>query len=204
MGEDWVSVTEAAARLTASGDKISRSTLSRYLAQHDEALATKRDGRKTLVEYHALAGHRAENIRLEGKPPARPEQPSEPQKPTQISGAARKAMADAELRELDLAERRGELVPVSEVDKGMRDAVALMQSSFERTVESEAASLSVKYGWDERAARGALKAFVRSGLDVFHREVLKALDGLRRSRDAVKRGDQPMPGAPAGDGAALQ
>lgn len=39
--EDWVSITEAAKRLTASGDAVERSTLSRYITQHSECVANK-------------------------------------------------------------------------------------------------------------------------------------------------------------------
>ncbi|TIS69826.1 MAG: hypothetical protein E5W94_34895, partial [Mesorhizobium sp.] len=69
-------------------------------------------------------------------------------------------------------------------DKAGRDAIALMQSAFERAIDSEAASLSVKYGWDERVARIALKAFVRVGLDDFNREIRERLDQRERERVA--------------------
>ncbi|WP_243368878.1 hypothetical protein [Microvirga solisilvae] len=193
--EDWVSITEAASRLSAAGDPVDRSTLSRYLKQHAEALPLKPSGKSNLVDFNALLAHRGENIRIRSMPaeirPARAA--SSPVHGrfagSQSDGAARKAQADAELKEMDLAERRRQLTPVSEVDQAGRDSVALMMSAFERAIETEAASAALKYGWDERAVRAAFKTFSRRGLDVFHREMLDRLDALRRNRD-----DEEAPG----------
>jgi hypothetical protein len=192
MNEDWISITEAAERLSKAGDVVTRSTLSRYLSKHTDALSTRKSGRETQVDYVQLRAHRAENIRIENvsapvsTSPAPSIAPTLPIKGTgtQNLGAARKAMADAELRELDLAQRRKQVTPTGEVDRAGRDAIALMNSAFERAVESEAASLSVKYGWDERTTRLALKKFARSGLDIFHREILQRLDDFKRTADA--------------------
>lgn len=191
--DDWISITEAAARLTASGDRIDRSTLSRYLKQHSEALPLKPDGKSSLVNFAALAAHRGENIRIRampaevrptsGQPPAAADAPSR-FAGSQSDGAARKAQADAAIRELDLAQRLSQTTLVLEVDKAGRDAIALMQSAYERAFEAEAASLSLRYGWDERAVRVALKAFARKGLEVFNRELLQRIDAMRRSGDA--------------------
>jgi hypothetical protein len=158
-GEDaaWISITEAAARLTEAGDPVDRSTLSRYLKQHADALPLRPDGKSHLVDYGALVAHRGENIRLRRPAAARPAaRPGDVQRRfagTQADGVARKVLADAEMREMDLAKRRGELTPTAEVDQGGRDAVALMQAAFDRAVETEAATASVRYGWDERVAR---------------------------------------------------
>jgi len=194
--ELWLSITDAAEKLTAAGDAVDRSTLSRYLKQHSEALPVRRDGKANLIEFNALAQHRIENVRLR-KPAGQPAA-SAGSRPgrfsgSQSDGAARKAQADAEMREMDLAERRRELTLVSEVDKGARDAIALMQSAFDRAVDTEAASASVKYGWDERITRLVLKGFARKGTDIFHSEVLKHLDSIARAEMAAEQGDdQPV------------
>lgn len=197
MEEDWISITEAAARLTARGDAVDRSTLSRYLKQHSEALALRPSGKSNLVEFDALLEHRQANIRLRPMAAAPTSAPPSAARGgvlaqrfagSQSDGAARKAQADAELREMDLAERRKELTLVAEVDQAGRDAVVLMQSAFERAVESEAATLSLKYGWDERTVRLALKNFIKSGLGVFNREILIRLDAARREEEAVEAG----------------
>lgn len=198
MDEEWISITDAAARLTEAGDRIDRSSLSRYLKQHSEALPLKPDGRSSLVEYGALSAHRGENIRVRPMPVATASGPTRPSGATggtlptrtQSDGAARKAQADAELREMDLAERRKELTPYAEVDQAGRDAVAMMQSAFERAIDTEASSLSLKYGWEERVVRLALKNFSKTGLGVFNRQVLEKLDAMRRRDDA---GEHEMP-----------
>lgn len=197
MDEEWISITDAATRLTEAGDRIDRSSLSRYLKQHSEALPLKPYGRSSLVEFGALALHRAENIRI--RPPPVPSSPGPVRNAgstggtlptrTQSDGAARKAQADAELREMDLAERRRELTPYAEVDQAGRDAVAMMQSAFERAIDTEASTLSLKYGWEERIVRLALKNFAKTGLSVFNRQVLEKLDAMRRRDDA---GDADM------------
>jgi hypothetical protein len=200
MAEDWISITEAAARLTAAGDPVDRSTLSRYLKQHAEALPLRPAGKSNLVEFAALLAHRGENIRLRSLPtdirPAPGRSHADPGAPrfpgSQSNGAARKANADAELREMDLAERRGQLTVVSEVDQAGRDTIALMQSAFERAIETEAATLAMKYGWDERTVRLALKTFSRRGLEVFNRELLERLDALRRRRMAPELAGEPL------------
>ncbi|MER9875584.1 hypothetical protein [Mesorhizobium sp. M0195] len=194
---EWISITDAAARLSAAGDRIDRSTLSRYLKQHAQALPTREEGKSHLVEFGVLVAHRGENIRLRAVPPVSGQAaglglkamaPPSRFAGSQSDGFARKAQADAEMREMDLAKRRGELTPTAEVDKAGRDAIALMQSAFDRAIESEAASLSVKYGWDERVARIALKGFVRVGLDDFNREIRERLDQHERERAAGDTG----------------
>lgn len=208
MQQDWISITEAARRLTAAGDRIDRSSLSRYVKQHSEALPTKREGRSNLVEFGVLARHRSENVRVD----VRLEQPAgggsgapaaeggQRFSRTQSDGAARKAMADAELREMDLAERRGKLTVTAEVDRAGREALVLMRTAFERAVETEAASLAVRYGWDERIVRLALKSFARAGVERFHQEMMKRLDAIHRRRDA----GETRPTSTEADALALQ
>jgi hypothetical protein len=240
MGEDateeWLSITEAAARLTMAGDQVDRSTLSRYVSQHAEAIETRRQGKANLVEFGALARHRGENVRLRrpgfgfgggewGGPGAgghagqggshavgtgaaaagakgaggayRPG--AHAPRGTQADGLARKINADAEMRELDLAKRRGELTPTVEVDRAGRDAIALMLAAFDRAVETEASSLSVRYGWDERVTRIALKGFAKRGLEVFNREIRERLDQAERAGFAD---EDATPDAAAADPAA--
>ncbi|WP_318762505.1 hypothetical protein [Aminobacter niigataensis] len=167
--------------------------MSRYLKQHGEALPIRAEGKSNLVDFGALVAHRKENIRIRSMPaevrPAAGGRQAPPRfSGSQSDGAARKAQADAEMRELDLGERRKELTRVVEVDRAGRDAIALMSSAFDRAIETEAASLSLKYGWDERTVRIALKGYSRKGMEVFHREILERLDAMRRSDDA----DEPV------------
>lgn len=176
MIEEWLSISEAARRLAASGDAVERSSLSRYVTQHAEALPTKTEGRNKLVELGALIKHRQENVRTVQQPMIRQNRQFIG---SQADGAARKAQADAELREMDLAERRKKLVRTAEVDRAGRDAIALMQSAFERSIETFAADTAMKYGWDERTIRTELKKFSRIGLENFNRTILERLDEMQ-------------------------
>lgn len=186
MDGEWISITEAAARLTAAGDIVDRSTLSRYLKQHSDALPLRPDGKSNLVEFASLRAHRGENIRLRPISPAsRTPAPLAAMRgaSTQSEASARKLAADAEMREMDLALRRGQLVPSSEVDRAGREAVALMQSAFEQALEREASSAALKYGWDERTLRIVLKDYQRRGLDIFNRDVLKSIEAMTRAEE---------------------
>lgn len=178
--EEWLSISDAARRLTDAGDSVTRSSLSRYLDQHAEALATKIDGKKRLVEYGQLLNHRRENIRIIAQPAAKQ---AKQLTGTQADGAARKVQAEATIRELDLAERLKLITRTTEVDRAGRDAVALMRSSFERLLEPQAADLSLKYGWDERTVRLALKSFAHAGVDIFNSIMLEHLDALRGEKN---------------------
>ncbi len=193
-----VSISDAAGRLTALGDRIDRSTLSRYLKQHAEALPLRREGRTALVEWEALLAHRRENIRVAGPvgvPAAEPvpltagsaapgARSAGRPGGTQADGAARKVNAEAEIKELELAIRRGALVPKFEVERAADESVALMMAAFERAIETSASSASLKYGWDERQIRLVLKTHVREAQGVFHRELLTRLDALASNESA--------------------
>lgn len=188
---EWISISDAAQRLTAMGDLVERSTLSRYIKQHSEAIEVREEGKARLVEFETLVTHRSENIRIRVAPPiARTAavrgnaNPAPRFSGSQSDGAARKAQADAELREMDLAERRKILTKTAEVDQAGRDAIALMQSAFERAIETEAASASVKFGFDERTMRIVFKTFMRRGLEVFNQTILGRIDAMRRQEEA--------------------
>ncbi|MCM2396200.1 hypothetical protein NBH19_08925 [Rhizobium sp. S95] len=198
MAEQWMSITDAASALTAAGDRVDRTSLSRYLKQHADALPLKPAGKSNLVDFKALVLHRGENMRVRQAAPTvvgnLGQQPtsSDTNFPgTKLDGSKRKANADAEIREMDLAERRKELTPTDEVDQAGRDAVALMQSAFERAVEGEAQKLSLQYGWEERVVRIALKGFARAGVSVFNRLVLEKLDAMRRDDVGVRSIEPP-------------
>jgi hypothetical protein len=66
----WVSVAEAARLLSASGDKIDASNVSRYLARFP-AIPTRKDGKFRMVNLDALLAHRAENVQVADRQAAR-------------------------------------------------------------------------------------------------------------------------------------
>lgn len=191
---EWVSITEAARRLSSEGDALDRSTLSRYLTKHADALTLRRDGQSNLVDIDALREHRRTDVRLAGRMARLAESPAAPlpgravvrgSEGTQAEAAARDMRARAEMREMDLEVRRRELTPTGEVDEAGRAAVGMMVAAFDRAVETAALDFSLRYGWEERAARSALKQFARIGVDAFHRAVLGSLDQMRRRDEAA-------------------
>lgn len=200
MNDDWLPIAEAARRLTAAGDVISQSALSRYLQKHSDNIPMRETARAKLVNMDALAGHRSENIRVAGQAgfqaaitaarsfadvvaPQLP--PSMAGQRQALSPSARKATAEAEIKEMDLALRRGELVPTAEVKAACMDSIALMKTAFDRALEKAAAEASLKWGWDERQARVALKSFAKSGLETFHVKTVEYLDRLAAAGEGM-------------------
>jgi hypothetical protein len=106
--------------LAERGDRVGQSALSRYVAKYSDVLEPQRDGRELTINFEALIQHRSENInRAE---PASPSQAPVSIKRGRADEAARNIRAQRELRELELAERRGELMRVSKVADALASA----------------------------------------------------------------------------------
>lgn len=154
-----VSITEAATLLTADGDPIDRSTLSRYVSRWAVALGPAKLGRETVVDYEKLKLHRAENIRLDAKPLVKTVTKSDSQ--------ARKLDADARLRELDLAEREGKITLRSEVAEAAQVAVAELRAALDAAVNDAAEQIGHAVGSEPRLIRPALRKMVAKGFEAF-------------------------------------
>ncbi|MEZ5901658.1 MAG: hypothetical protein R3D51_19435 [Hyphomicrobiaceae bacterium] len=154
-----VSITEAAARLTAAGDAIDRSTLSRYVSRYAAALNPSKLGRETVVEFEKLRQHRTQNIRLESKPLVRTIAKSDSQ--------ARKLDADARIRELDLAEREGKITLKSEVAEAARTAIAELRAALDAAVNDTAEQIAHALGGEPRLIRPALRKMAARAFEAF-------------------------------------
>ncbi|MBI5260879.1 MAG: hypothetical protein HY852_03555 [Bradyrhizobium sp.] len=154
-----VSVTEAARRLTEAGDKVERSTLSRYVDRYAAALNPVKRGRETVLDFETLRKHRAENINLDAKPLAGARSKSDSQ--------ARKLDADARLRELDLAERESKLTLRDEVAEGAAVAIAAMRAAMDAAVNDTAEQLAHQFAGEARLIRPKLRAMTAKGFDAF-------------------------------------
>jgi len=176
---DWVSITEAASRLSALGDRVSRSTLSRYVSRYAEALEVKVAGRETLVDFDDLVRHRSENINVSAavETPARVAEL--PARQGQAEASARERTAKAGLSELELARELKLTTIVSEVEAAAINAVTLMTTSLDQAVETSAEQLALRYGWDVLKVRKSLKDFSRHGLEIFAAEIARAVDAMR-------------------------
>lgn len=137
---DWCSQSEAARRLTADGDTISQQQISRYLDRWPEIPRRPgENGQPMQVDYAALKLHRTQNVIVQERSGGK-------------SGAAddeaaalrfRERSAAAELKELELARARDEVIPRAAVQRAIESAaVALMQTHrrtrFERADALEA------------------------------------------------------------------
>lgn len=172
----FVSIAEAARRLTAEGDAVERSTLSRYVTRYADALRPARSGRDTLVDFEALRRHRRENIAL----PARLERAdAEPYREARSAHAAkhRKEEADATLREIELERALGTVCPVSEVERAAQDAVAILAAEEDRQVTRFADLCARATGADSRVVRKFMRELMHSTRATFAAALLARIPG---------------------------
>lgn len=160
---ELVSISEAARQLAASGDRVDRSTLSRYVQRHADALNPKRKGKSTLVSVDALRRHRAENIHLDveqaaaGTPPtAAPVSGDEP-----ASWKQRRDRANAMREEIELERMLGTLCPVSEVQRAGQDTAQIMIASEDLIVREMSEKIARALGVEVRVLRPHVKEFGR-------------------------------------------
>jgi hypothetical protein len=165
-----VTLKAAVEMLAARGDAVSKSALSRYLKQHAEALPVEREGRDLFLDFELLARHRAENIRLADVTPKALTRPGvRPRSSTQAEGAARKVAAEAEIKEMQLAEAKGLLTPTAEVQEAAREAVTQMRAAFEMAVNTASEQIAARFGGEARLVRPLLKNMIRAGFEEFAR-----------------------------------
>ncbi len=162
-GTAWVTVADAAARLTEAGDKIDASNVSRYLARHAD-IPSRKDGKFRYIDLMALAAHRKVNVFVADKQTARGiehaerpaallallQQPAAPDEadPTLagINLALKKLDLRQKQREQDLAD--GKVVPDHEV----LTLISTVLQTFVAALERQEATVAQQYG-REVAAR---------------------------------------------------
>lgn len=126
----WCSQSEAARRLKAHGDDVSQPQISRYLDAWPEI--PRRDqgaGQPMLVDFEALRAHRAENVLVQERQAAKTA--TEPDESADLR--LRERRAAAELRELELARARDELIPRASVLRAVQAAALELQQAHRRT-----------------------------------------------------------------------
>jgi len=163
---DLVSVTEAAARLTAAGDKVERSTLSRYITKHADALQPQTRGRDTLIDFAKLKEHRGQNIRLAD---AKPHEV----RASRSDEAAANLRAQRQMRELDIAERLKQVTPRQDVEMAAHSAVAALRTAFAGAIGDAAEAIAAACGTEPRLVRPHLGALERKALEAFVKELAK-------------------------------
>ena len=162
-----VSVTRAVELLADLGDQVERSTLSRYIQKHADALTPQKQGRETVVDFETLAHHRRENVRLTlpDAPGARKLEKAS----NRSDEAAGNLRAQRRLRELELAEREQILTIRSEVEEGAHTAVSSLRNAFALALNDTAETIAALTRTEARLIRPHLRAFEKKGLDAFVR-----------------------------------
>jgi hypothetical protein len=187
--EGLVSITEAAEILSAEGDKIDRSALSRYC----DAWSLKRGkrGRAVVVDLDEVRRHRADNYQREvmsGRPlePVAPKSaggvspkspaavpPAEGAVPSAAAGipstaevveldpARREKKAKAESAEIALAKEKGLIADAAAVEAGLAEAIIEMRQTFGATAKACAAESLSELGLPADRSRELAAAFRR-------------------------------------------
>lgn len=158
-----VSLTAAADLLAEAGDQVERSSLSRYVTKHADALNPQKQGRETVVEFELLAAHRRENIRLASTLSPKPFAPTQ----TRADEAAANLRAQRRLRELDLGQREGDLTLRAEVEDAAHSSIIAMKGAFSLALNDTADSLAALTGTEARLIRPHLRTFVKAGFEQF-------------------------------------
>lgn len=191
-----VSISRCAELLTAAGDRIDRSALSRYCDAH--GLKLGKLGRDVVVDFEAVRAHRAQNFQREvmsGQPvPAVAPTPAAPTPVAQISNMEEHRQLKAvALRQAlrDEAKQEGLLTDVAEVDAGAADAIVEMRTAFASVrgdlAEKMVAFFSLKPE-HVRPMREFLRRYDRLGQERFATRMARVLrDGNEDVGEAVER-----------------
>ena len=158
--DNLISLTDAVERLAAVGDRVGRSSLSRYVSRYADALNPRRRGRDTLIDFEQLRSHRAENIRLDSEAPFTRAR-------CRADEMAGKTRVERRLRELDLAEREGTLTLTTEVASAATTAIAEMRASFASSVNEISEEIAAEVGVGASIIRPHLRKLERRTLIVF-------------------------------------
>lgn len=165
---DLVSISELTRRLKAKGIRIDRSTVSRYVTRHADALNPVQQGKEALVSEAAFLAHRGENINIAD------ERPYQAPKAGAVA-KARREQADAELREIELGKTKLLLTPTSEVTEAAAEAIGAMNAAFDMALQKTAERLGSGFGLETRLVRPYLRGLRETALEEFRRTLVNAL-----------------------------
>lgn len=178
-GRRWVSVSEAAALETQAGRPINKSSISRFIARNED-LPVKRDaqGRVKEVDYDALIKARGESLSVLDSREASPAAPK-----AAAPAGSRKRQLEEEKLELDLADRKRELLSKAAVTM----AAEAMGVAFTQALERRRRTLATEItGLDDvRQTELALKAADRKLLNNLVAELTKLAGGFEEPEQAA-------------------
>lgn len=179
--EIWVTQSDAARRETDAGRPVTQSSISRFLsANPDVPVRRSASGSVQAVEYNALAAARQESLGVQDKLFARgdaaPAPAAAPAVVPMAPAGSRKRQLEEERLELDLAERKGELLDRSAVQMALEAAGVAFVQGLERRRRALATEMTGVT--DLRAAELAIKASDRLLLAQLAKDLAKAAEGL--------------------------
>lgn len=170
--ELWVSQSDAAKRETAAGRPVTQSSISRFIAANpDVPVRRNGSGAVQAVEYNALAAARLGSLGVLDRLAERSAAPA-PQPQASSSPSNRKRQLEEEKLELDLAERKGEVLSRAAVAAAWEATGVAIQQSLERSLRARANQLLGIT--DLRAMELALKASDRELLQTLSRALADA------------------------------
>lgn len=169
-GGRWVSVSDAARLEAEAGRAVNKSSISRFLDRNPD-VPVRRDnaGRVREVEYGALANARASSLSVQDSRALAPTSAPVAVPSSAAQGGSRKRALEEEKLELDLAERKGELLSRMAVAMAWETAGVAFVQALERRrrkLVSEIAGMS-----DLRAAEIAMKTADRKLLEQLAKEL---------------------------------
>lgn len=169
----WVSVSEAAALEAKAGRPINKSSISRFIARNED-LPVRRDsqGRVKEVDYDALIRARGESLSVQDSRQVM----AVAETATPAPAGSRKRALEEEKLELDLAERKGELLSKTAVTMAVEAMGVAFTQALERrrrTLATEVAGMS-----DVRQAELVLKQADRKLLTNLVTELTKLAGGF--------------------------
>lgn len=174
----FVSVSKAAEIVSeAEGQKVDRSTLSRYVTRYASEFSPRREGRETLIDVNALLEHRQINIRVERGS-------AEPYKAATKVSSSKERRGEVQLRldEIELereeekrAQERGQLVPVDEVAAAADAAIKAFIAALDKGESDAVDEIARRTKSEARYVRPGLRILKNSALEAFRQALLDVL-----------------------------
>lgn len=208
--EGWVTVADAAKALTAAGDPIDASNVSRYLARNTD-IPTEKNGKFRWVDLAALKAHRNTSVFVADKretrdpellsapalePPSFAGRDDEDEAPTRANSEL--ARTKLEIQQLELRKRQreealeqGELVPISDLQTVVSGMMGAFIGELARQEQHLAAKFGREVGAEVRKAHKAARAAAADRLVRAAQEVLRpnaaaqAVDGAAEQAEAA-------------------
>jgi hypothetical protein len=176
MAERWVTQSEAARELG-----VAQSSISRFLtANPDVPVKRNASGKISEVEFHALAEARSGSLSVQDKAAER--EYAEPSSPPQnlpfeqaVKTPRRKDLRD-EMLEMDIAERKGELLPRASIQSAVETAGLAFTQALDQRRRSLASRVAMLT--DTREIELLIRADDRKLMEAIVKKLTSAADGL--------------------------